>query len=185
MEEAFTAGIRPGGLTDGGEIRILICHILASADSPMSFDELTEAVLSDGAANYFEFSDALAELENTGCVLALKSPAGISEYSLTEKGKTAAATLGGKLPASIKEKSTEATANILRRRRIEKENLVSITRTEDGFKVHMRVTDIGTDLMELSLFMPDEEMANAVRERFLSDPAETYSKVLEALAGKI
>ena len=58
MEETFTAGIRPGGLTDGGEIRILICHILTAADSPMSFDELTEAVLSDGAANYFEFSDA-------------------------------------------------------------------------------------------------------------------------------
>ena len=89
MDETFTAGIRPGGLTDGGEIRILICHILMEADSPMSFDELTEAVLSDGAANYFEFSDALAELESSGCVLALKSPAGISEYSLTEKGRAA------------------------------------------------------------------------------------------------
>ena len=185
MEETFTAGIRPGGLTDGGEIRILICHILNFADSPMSFDELTEAVLYDGTANYFEFSDALAELENTGCILSLKSPAGISEYSLTEKGRAAADTLAGKLPASVKEKSAETAANILRRRRIEKENLVSITRTEDGFKIHMRVTDIGTDLMELSLFMPDKEMAMAVRERFLSDPAETYSKVLEALAGKI
>ncbi len=185
MDETFTAGIRPGGLTDGGEIRILICHILMEADSPMSFDELTEAVLSDGAANYFEFSDALAELESSGCVLALKSPAGISEYSLTEKGRAVEATLVGKLPLSIKEKSAEAARNILRRRRIEKENLVSITKTEDGFKVHMRVTDIGTDLMELSLFMPDEEQAAFVRERFLSNPAETYSKVLEALAGEI
>lgn len=185
MEETFTAGIRPGGLTDSGEIRILICHILTCADSPMSFDELTEAVLADGSANYFEFSDALAELESTGCLLALKSSAGISEYSLTEKGKAAEVTLSGKLPNAIKERAAAAAANILRRRRIEKENLVSITRTEDGFKVHMRVTDIGTDLMELSLFMPDEEMANAVRERFLSDPASTYAHVLEALAGAI
>ena len=38
---------------------------------------------------------------------------------------------------------------------------------------------------ELSLFMPDEEQAAFVRERFLSNPAETYSKVLEALAGEI
>ena len=53
MEETFTAGIRPGGLTDGGEIRILICHILIFADSSMSFVGLTEAVLSDGTANYF------------------------------------------------------------------------------------------------------------------------------------
>ena len=51
MEETFTAGIRPGGLTEGREIRILICHILSELGEPMSFDEMTEAVLTDGAAN--------------------------------------------------------------------------------------------------------------------------------------
>ena len=40
MEETFTAGIRPGGLTDGREIRILICHILSEIGEPMGFDEI-------------------------------------------------------------------------------------------------------------------------------------------------
>ena len=184
MEETFTAGIEPGGLTEGREIRILVCHILSGVQEPMSFDEMTEAVLADGSANYFEFADALAELEETGCVVSFKTDAGISEYTLTDKGKAAALTLQNSLPPSVRDKSLDAAKSIIQRRRIEKENLVSITRTEDGYKIHMLVTDIGTDLMELSLFMPTREQAYAVKERFLNDPAGTYMKVLEALAGK-
>ena len=184
MEETFTAGIRPGGLTEGREIRILICHILTELGEPMSFDEMTEAILTDGTANYFEFADALSELRDTGCVVAFKTAAGINEYTITEKGKAAAMTLAGDLPLSIQEKSAENARNIIQRRRIEKENLVSISKTEDGYMIHVRVTDIGTDLMELSLFMPTMEQAVAVKEKFLSDPAGAYMGVLEALAGK-
>ena len=93
-------------------------------------------------------------------------------------------TLAGDLPLSIQEKSAENARNIIQRRRIEKENLVSISKTEDGYMIHVRVTDIGTDLMELSLFMPTMEQAVAVKEKFLSDPAGAYMGVLEALAGK-
>ncbi len=184
MEETFTAGIRPGGLTEGREIRILICHILSELGEPMSFDEMTEAVLTDGAANYFEFADALAELRETGCVVSFKTEAGINEYTVTEKGRAAAKTLEGDLPFSVREKSAENARNIIQRRRIEKENLVSITKTEDGYVIHIRVTDIGTDLMDLSLFMPTREQALAVKEKFLSDPAGAYMGVLESLAGK-
>ena len=184
MEETFTAGIRPGGLTEGREIRILICHILAELGEPLSFDELTEAILADGTANYFEFADALAELKDTGCVVPLKTDAGINVYTITEKGRAAAMTLSGNLPLSIKEKSAEGAKNIIQRRRIEKENLVSISKTEDGYMIHVRVTDIGTDLMELSLFMPNIEQALAVKEKFLSDPAGAYMGVLSTLAGE-
>lgn len=184
MEETFTAGIRPGGLTGGREIRILICHILAELDEPMGFDELTEAILSDGTANYFEFADALSELKETSCIVTFKTDSGINEYTLTEKGKAAAKTLEGDLPLSIREKSVKNARDIIQRRRIEKENLVTITKTEDGYMIHIRVTDIGTDLMDLSLFMPTREQALAVKEKFLSDPAGAYMGVLSSLAGE-
>lgn len=184
MEETFTAGIRPGGLTGGREIRILICHILSELDEPMGFDELTEAILSDGTANYFEFADALSELRETGCIVTFRTDSGINEYALTEKGKAAAKTLEGDLPLSIREKSVKNAKDIIQRRRIEKENLVTITKTEDGYMIHIRVTDIGTDLMDLSLFMPTREQALAVKEKFLSNPADAYLGVLKTLAGE-
>ncbi|MBQ4545744.1 MAG: DUF4364 family protein [Oscillospiraceae bacterium] len=185
MEETFTAGIRPGGLTEGREIRILICHILTELGEPMSFDEMTEAVLADGTANYFEFADALAELRETACVVAIRTESGINKYTVTEKGKAAAKTLEGDLPLSVRVKSAETAKDIILRRRLEKENLVTITKTEDGYKIHIRVTDIGTDLMDLSLFMPTREQALAVKEKFLSNPADAYLGVLKSLSEKI
>lgn len=185
MEETFTAGIRPGGLTEGREIRILICHILTELGEPMSFDEMTEAVLADGTANYFEFADALSELRESGCVVAIRTESGINKYTVTDKGKAAAKTLEGNLPLSIREKSAETAKDIILRRRLEKENLVTITKTEDGYKIHIRVTDIGTDLMDLSLFMPTREQALAVKEKFLSNPADAYLGVLKSLSEKI
>ena len=43
---------------------------------------------------------------------------------------------------------------------------------------------IGTDLMDLSLFMPTREQALAVKEKFLGDPAGAYMGVLASLAGE-
>ena len=87
MEETFTAGIRPGGLTEGREIRILICHILTEIGEPMSFDEMTEAILSDGTANYFEFADALAELRETYCVVSFKTDSASTNIPLPKQEK--------------------------------------------------------------------------------------------------
>ncbi len=183
MEETFTAGIQLGGLTEGREIRILICHLLSKVEEPMSFDELTETIAENGSANYFEFADALAELRESGCVVSFKTEAGINKYTVTEAGKEAEKTLSGDLPLSVREKALSSAKNIIRRRRIEKENLVTISKTEDGYMVHLRVTDIGTDLMDLALFMPTEEQANLIKKKFLNDPAGTYMGVLEVLAG--
>jgi len=182
MEDAFTAGIRPGGLTKESEVRILICHILAAAGEPLSFDLLTEVVLADEAANYFEFANAASALAGLGCVDTFRGRDGELVYSLTDKGREADETLARELPAAIRDRSAENVRELMKRRRIEKENEVSIDEAEGGFSVRMRVTDIGADLMELRLFMPTFEQAQKVKERFLSDPAAAYKAVLSALA---
>ena len=182
MGEAFTAGIRPGGLTEENQVRILVCHILGNAEGGLSFDQLTEIVLSDEMANYFEFAEALGALTEISCVEVEKNREGENVYLLTDKGREAVSVLARELPASIRERSAELTRQAQRRRRLAKENLAAIDRAEEGYIVHMRVTDIGTDLMELRLFMPTFEQAQKVKARFLEDPATAYASVLAALA---
>lgn len=184
MGETFTAGIRLGGLTDQTEIRILLCRILSAVDGPMSFDELTETVISDGTMNYFELADAVSDLEKDGLIIKSKTESGISIFSVSEEGKIISRDLVSKVPLSVVEKAVKKAEDIVKMRIREKENLVSITETEDGYKIHMTVTDIGTDLMELSLFMPTLEQAQLVREKFLENPTAIYSEVLHSLAGE-
>ena len=56
---------------------------------------------------------------------------------------------------------------------------------EDGYIVDLTITDIGSDLLKMSLFMPTEQEAKQVQQHFLSDPLLTYKGVLALLTGDL
>ena len=62
MAEAFTAGVRPGGLTDDTQIRMLLCYLVKVA-GPVKRETMQGALLQEQLVNYFESADALAEVE--------------------------------------------------------------------------------------------------------------------------
>lgn len=42
---AFTAGVEPGGLTHGYEIKILVCYLLGQIGTGMTFTQISDALL--------------------------------------------------------------------------------------------------------------------------------------------
>ena len=46
MAEAFTAGVRPGGLTDDTQIRMLLCYLVKVA-GPVKHETLQGALLQE------------------------------------------------------------------------------------------------------------------------------------------
>ena len=83
MAEAFTAGVKMGGLTNDTEIRILLCYLIKSV-GPVTREAMEAALLQEELVNYFEFVGALNDLVSQG--LAIEGATGytITEY-LTEK----------------------------------------------------------------------------------------------------
>ena len=61
-QDAFSAGVEPGGLWHKNDIRILLCYILSSVPGPLARQDLTQIIQEKGLANYFEVEDALASL---------------------------------------------------------------------------------------------------------------------------
>ena len=59
--DAFTAGVKPGGLTSGAEIRILLCYLIRTA-GPVQRDTLEDALMEEELVNYFELCAALKAL---------------------------------------------------------------------------------------------------------------------------
>ena len=74
-----------------------------------------------------------------------------------------------------------ASLELQARARREQENRAEIKKVGDGYTVHCRILDIGTDLLEFTLFVPDIHQAQVVRERFLTDPQTVYLGLLEHL----
>lgn len=173
----FTEGIEHGGLTTSFEVRMLVCWLLNKSKASINRTLLNEALASYALVNYFELSRAISDLKNTGHIL--EDNKGI--LKLTDLGKETAETFGSKAPFSVREKALFSLENILRKQAYARENQVTIEKREDGYYLNLQIADIKNDLLKLVLFVPNEEIAYKMREKFLNDPAEFYTYISKYL----
>jgi len=182
--DAFTAGIEHGGLTTDYEVRILICWLLSKVDRPVTMGKLNEALQQDALVNYFELARGTGNLLSTGHIV--EGEHGEREEAplvITPLGRETGETLERSLPLTVREKSLAALTYVLKRERMERENAVTIEKRPDGCIMHMQISDISSDLLNLSMYVPTEEMCEQMREKFLNDPAALYRVIVTHLAG--
>lgn len=181
--DTFTAGVRPGGLTQHYEVKILICYLLHHVKQHMSFQEMSDVLQQEGIVNYFEYAEAVSELIASGHLLTIDDIEGGQRFQLSDLGIKTSQTFEKSIPLTIREDSVRVAEEYLLKKRIANENLVEIKKTEDGYNISLRITDIGSDLLDLSLFIPGEEEGLAIKERFLRDPSVIYRGVVALLTG--
>ena len=178
--DAFTAGIEPGGLRSTSDIKLLICYMLSSIQHPLSKDEIVSVLQENGLANYFEISDAFADLLNNGNIRADQIDS--SKYVITDAGKMIATQLTTALPISVREKAVAATLGLLAKVKREKENTVSITKAKNEYMVNCNISgDENVNLFSFSLSVPDSMQAELVKQNFQNDPNLIYSCMLALL----
>ena len=183
QNNAFTAGIEPGGLTNDYEIKILVCYILEKIKRHMSFSDINYILQSEGLANYFEYAEAISELLSSGHIVDVSQGEGEQRFRLTDLGSKTARTFEKNIPLSVREKSMRAAEEYYLRQRIEKENQVKIEKVSDGYRLSLCISDIGSDLLNLSLFVPTENECEQIKKRFLCDPTIFYRGIIALVTG--
>lgn len=179
---AFTEGVRPGSVTTSHEVMILICYLIERAGQPVSFKELNAALQGQELVNYFQFAETMESLRRTGHILP-REYHGEPCFVLSEEGRQVSRTFEAGLPPAVRERSAKAMERILTLVRRQRENQVEIKEVEDGWKVTLTITDIGSDLLSLTIFMPTRKECESIRRRFLNDPMLTYKGVFALLTG--
>lgn len=174
---AFFGGVLPGGLRTQNDIRILICYLLKSTNSPISEENLTKIAQENGLANYFEVMDAISSLLSSR--LIKKNPDG--DLEICEEGLQVAKELDSILPASVRSNALQAAIQILAKTKLIQENRVDIEKTDTGYQVHCNISGGDLDLMNISLYVPDKKQANFVKTTFQKDPGKIYQLLLSAL----
>ena len=175
MPNAFTAGVKMGGLNDSTQIRILLCCLVKSA-GPLDRKTLEGALLQEELVNWFELGDALAEVEKNGLVTA-----GPDGYTVTEKGATVADELGPDVPRSVRDTATRAVLRIQRWKVKQASNRAAVEQGPDGWHVVCAIGDAGGEMLHLRLAMPDAATAELVKNRFIARGSEVYGTLLDAL----
>lgn len=176
---AFTGGVRPGGLTTSTEIRILLCYLVKNAPSPLSREELESALLSEELVNYFELAANLGDLCDQG--LLEQDEAG--RYHVLPEGCEVADTLQNDVPRSVREAASRAVIRAQQFARKSAQHLVETEKAGDGYMLHCRIEDMGSTVFSMSIFMPDRESAHLAKQQFIENGAEIYKLVLAAFTG--
>ena len=173
MPNAFTAGVKPGGLNDSTQIRILLCYLIKSA-APLTRPTLEGALLQEELVNWFELGDALADIEKNGLVTA-----GPNGYTVTDKGITVAEELGPDVPRSVRDTAMRAVLRIQQWKARQASNRAIVEKGADGWHVDCTIEDGEGEVLRLRLAMPDAGTAELVKNRFIARGSEIYGTLLD------
>ena len=176
---AFSAGVVPGGLKNKQEIKILICFLLSKASRSLSKNDITSIFQMHGLANYFEVSQAFEEMVGNKNISVDEE--NDYRYVLTPSGKMIADELSTSLPVSVREKALSSAKNYFCRIKSEQENTVTIRKNQFGYNVSCKVSGGEFNMMELKLYAPDMHMAVTIRDNFYRDPSAVYNSVISLL----
>lgn len=175
----FDSGIKPGGLRDIVEVKILICYLLKNVKTGLTKAQINEVLQKEEVANYFTVNDAISELIKTGNIEEREET-----LFITESGRRAAELLELDIPKSVREKTVNSTIKLLVRNQREKENKVETEKTENGYNITFKVLDIDEELMKLTLFVGDTLQVENLKKKFLENPAKIYEGIIELFTDK-
>ncbi len=179
-KDALTAGVSEvGGLFTTAEIRVLICYIFSSINGAVPGNLLANTLHYEGIANCFEVNDSIDYLCQKGQLKQVD--AGDDTYIITESGKEVADTLKTTLSVVVKERAYNAALKMYSRFKNTKETDIKISREDNKTFITCSAFDEDTPFMSIKLMVSDEEQAIHIKEKFLNNPSEIYSTVIDLL----
>ncbi len=169
-----------GFIRDKLDIKILLLYILEKLPGPVEPVILSDLALFDGGFTWFDYTDCLAELVETGHVAETDG-----RYEITEKGRRNVAAVGTSIPYSVRAKADRLTAPVVSRMRRERQIETASEPQEDGtVSVSLRLSDGVGEVIALRLTVPDGELAAAVESRFRTGAETIANKVIDLLTAE-
>lgn len=174
--DAFTAGVRPGGLTSSTEIRLLLCYLVQHS-GPVTQRQLETALTDAQLVNYFEIGSCLDDIRRQGLVERTGD-----EYAITPKGRRVARELTHDLPLSVRERAVAAVVQAQLWTRKQAEYSAVISERADGHcTVRCMINRLDERLFCLELGMPDRLTAELVKKQFILKGNEIYQLLINKL----
>ena len=167
-----------GFIRDKLDLKMLELYLLAHAAGPIAPETITDLVRRHEGVNYFEFTEATAELVKTGHLTQTEEG-----YLITDKGRTNSAACESSLPYSVRRRCAQDLAPINAAFRRNAQIRGEKRSNADGsVTTQMTLADDTGNLLTIELLCPSEEQADRLIAGFRAKPEQVYNDVLEALS---
>lgn len=156
------------------DIKILILFVLSRLSGAVDAETLADLCLVDSGVGYFEYSDCLGDLVDTGHVE--KNEIG---YQITEKGRRNAEAVYSSIPFSVRRKTQELISPV--EEHIRRQAMITAEHSMDtgACRLKLSLSDGAGELMNLSFVCPDEETAKLAEKKFRESAEDYYLKIVE------
>ena len=175
--DAFTAGVKDGGLRSVSAIHIIVCYIVANLGGKVTAEIIKQAMSEGMLANHFEVSDAISRLIKNGTIIEADDGA----LTLSDKSGASIELVEKDLPFTVRERSIHLCQKIIARETYRRENKVEIEPAGKAYTVTLHISGPETDFMKLSLYAATIEQAEMIKEKFITDPVSVYETLIEAI----
>ncbi len=159
------------------DIKILILFVLRRLPGEVDPETLLDICRCDDGIGYFDYSDCLSELVESGHIAESEDG-----YSITEKGIRNADAVESSLPYSVRSKALRLLAPVEEQMRRAALLTARHTLSENGCTVELAMEDGKGEVMHLKLLCVDEDQARRIEKRFRRDAEGVYQRIMEQLS---
>jgi len=168
---------RLGFIHEKLDIKILILFILSRLPAEVEAETLQDLCQSDSGVGYFDYSQCLAELVETGHVTE-----GEDGYIITDKGRRNAAAVESSLPYSVRSKALRHIAPV--EERLARSAMIKTGHevNELGCTVSLSMSDGKGEIIALRLVCADEGQAKLMERNFRRSAEDYYQRIAAMLS---
>lgn len=161
------------------DIKILILYILRRLPHTVEPETLQELCQCDGGIGYFDYSDCLSELVDTGHVMEDEEG-----YRITGKGARNADAVESSLPFSVRTKASKLLAPVAERLARAAMLTARHEDTEGGCMVELAMSDGKGEVMHLRLLCAGEDQAREIEKSFRRRAEDIYQEIAALLTAE-
>lgn len=165
-------------ITDIYVVKILLCYFLKKINRPVTPHQLLEIATGTSIINYFSYNHAVDSMLETK-LIEEKIIDNVPHYVLTDTGALGADEFKTMAPKSSREKILSAGLKFFTKLKNDNTVTFEIIKTDKGCEVKCLCSDNGITLMELTLFAPDREQAEYIRQKIKINPQAFYGNVMD------
>lgn len=161
-------------------VKIAVCYLLDEIEKPISENELYEIVMKSEAVNYFHYNQAIEELLKSGAVTEFEEN-GVKFLRLEEKGRQSAECYNDYVPYHFRKRLLKSAFAFFSAQKRDKEAKIVISEAATGYNVNCVIGGDDLELMRFSIYAPDLDQADMIKDKIHLNPELFYSKVIEFL----
>ncbi|NLC72843.1 MAG: DUF4364 family protein [Ruminococcaceae bacterium] len=163
------------------DIKLLILFVLRRLPNPVEIRELSELCSVDSGVGWFDYTDCLTGLVNTGHVEELSD----SRYVITEKGKKDVDLTGSAVPYSVRIKAEKLIRPVAERmRREDSIDADPFVEPDGSIKVKLKMSDSNGEVLNLSILSSDMNSANLMCKNFKNYAESIFMSIVNILIEK-